>query len=164
MFYFSTHSKLVGTADASFLKTFMATSVNLSMFESVLKWTSSSSSPFVRCSVLALVTDFVCFSPFLSRLFPLCPFLGHLFISNKIYIYKKISQPGASVHWAVFNALSRALLDVCVWVSSQHNQKWTKEGLLQCVVPKKTDKRFICACILAMYSSHGNLLLNHCRV
>lgn len=27
-----------------------------------------------------------------------------------------------------------------VWTYSQHNQKWIKEGLLQCNVPKKNDK------------------------
>lgn len=115
-------------ADASFHKTFMATNVvNLSCIGTEINLFS----PLDRCSTLAVATDLLLLGVF-------C-FLGFSFFHYRIifsYVTETKTSQWVSVHWAVFSALSHADVRSC----SQHNQEWTKEGLPQCDVPKKTDK------------------------
>lgn len=130
MFYFSTHSKPVGWLMPLFFEHLRPPMLLICLW---MNWYWNEPLLTIRQVLNIGSSDWF----IVHGCFVLCFLffhLGCLFICN----WDK-NQPGVSVHWAVFSALSSAVWDV--WLCSQHNQKWTKgeKGCFNVMYQKETD-------------------------
>jgi len=150
-------------ADASFLKTVMATNV-VSLFYVWIGTEMNLFSPSDRCSTLVVVTDLLFLGVFVLFFFFffLFPLLDPVIFS---YVTEtKTSQECLFIEQYLVHFL---MLFGCVNIfTAPPKVDKRRAASMRCTKKKKKKdwQRFVCACIHAMYPSHGNLLLNCCRV